>query len=318
MKDQPSGLGSERVLTWLLLLLAMLGSIWLVRRDMAEGGQRRESTAEHVVDPVLLVPAGAELIVTADVEGLAAAAGRDLLAAGGLRLLGLQKDCGFEPLLAMRRLAFAVPSRPPEAASDFALIAQTTLQVEPVLRCAETMIGKRGGRAVRSELGRFRAVRDQAKPGGEVAIRDDGVFVLSGGDYFRDVLDAINGTAVPDEPARLRAAVHSALRRQLGAAHLVVTLLPGRLLPFQEVQALGLALRVKQQLELAGFVGCSKPETCTEARALLERIKLELAKQPELAGLGSLGITQREAGLELSGQLPREALVPVLQQLLSP
>jgi hypothetical protein len=300
------------------LLLAIIGSAWLIWRDMGARGQPHQGTAEHGADPALMVPAGAELMVTVDVEGLAAAAGRDLLAAGGLRLLGLQKDCGFEPLLAMRRLAFAVPSRPPETASDFALIAQTTLRVEPVLRCAETMIGKRGGRAVRSELGRFRAVRDQAKPGGEVAIRDDGVFVLSGGDYFRDVLDTINGTAAPDETARLRAAVHSGLRRQLGPADLVVTLLPGRLLPLPEVQALALALRVKERLELAGFVGCSKPEICTEARALLERIKLELAKEPELAGLASLGITQREAGLELSGQLPREALVPVLQQLLSP
>jgi hypothetical protein len=267
---------------------------------------------------MLLVPAGAELIVTVDVERLAATAGPDLLAAGGSDFLGLQKDCGFEPLLALRRLAFAIPSRPPEAASDFALIAQTTLQVEPVLRCAETLIGKRGGRAVRSELGRFRAVRDQAKPGGELAIRDDGVFVLSGGDYFRDVLDFLNGAAAPDETARLRAAVHSGLRRQLGAADLVVTLLPGRLMPLQEVQALGLALRVKQRLELAGFLGCSNAETCAQARALLERTKLELAKEPALAGLAKLGITQREAGLELTGQLPREALVPVLLQLLSP
>ncbi|HYJ07643.1 MAG TPA: hypothetical protein VEX18_01505, partial [Polyangiaceae bacterium] len=232
--------------------------------------------------------------------------------------LGLQKDCGFEPLLALRRLAFAIPSRPPEAASDFALIAQTTLHVEPVLRCAETLIAKRGGRAVRSQLGPFRAVRDQAKPGGELAIRDDGVFVLSGGEYFRDVLDYLNGSAAPDETARLRAAVHSGLRRQLGAADLVVTLLPGRLMPLQEVQGLGLALRLKQRLELAGFLGCSKAETCAQARALLERIKPELAKEPALAGLATLGITEREAGLELTGQLPREALVPVLLQLLSP
>lgn len=313
-----TGVASERALSFLLLLLAIVASVWLIRRDTGERARVHEAVAQRLVDPMLLVPAGAELIVTVDVEGLAAAAGRDLLAAGGSRLLGLHKDCGFEPLLALRQLAFAVPSRPPEAASDFALVAQTTLEVEPVLRCAETLIGKRGGRAVRSQLGRFRAVRDQAKPGGEVAIRDDGVFVLSGGDYFRDVLDTLNGTAAPDETARLRAAVHAGLRRQLGLADLTITLLPGRLMPLREVQALGLALRLKQRLELVGFVGCSKAESCAEARALLERIRLDLAKEPELAGLASLGIAQREGGLELSGQLPREALVPVLQQLLSP
>jgi hypothetical protein len=313
-----SGFASERVLSWLLLLLALAGSIWLIQRETAERGRRDTRTAEHVADPVGLVPAGAELIMTVDVEGLAVTVGRDLLAAGGAGLLGLQQDCGFEPLLALRRLAFAIPTRPAESASDFALIAQTTLEVEPVLRCAETLIRKRGGRAVRSELGQFRAVRDQAKPGGEVAIRADGVLVLSGGDYFRDVLDTINGTAAPDETARLRTAVHGGLRRQLGAADLVVTLLPGRMMPLAEVQALGLALRVKQRLELAGFVGCSNVESCGAARALIEAIKADFAKEPELAGLASLGITQREAGLELSGQLPRQALVPMLQQLLAP
>lgn len=302
----------------MLLLLAIAGSAWLIRRDTTQRAPRTERAAQRVVDPMLLVPAGAELIITADVEGLAVAAGPELLAAGGSRFLGLQNDCGFEPLLALRRLAFAVPARSPDAGSDFALVLQTTLQVEPVLRCAETLIGKRGGRPVRSELGRFRTVRDQTKPGGEVAIRDDGIFVLSGGDYFRAVLDALSGAATPDETARLRSAVHAGVRRQLGSADVVVTLLPGRLLPLAEVQALGLALRVQQRLELAGFVGCGEPETCAEARSLLERVLPELAKEPELAALASLEITEREAGLDLVGQLPRAALVPLLEQLLSP
>lgn len=300
---------------WLLLLLAVVGSAWLIRRPPPK---RAPAVAAAHLDPLRFVPAGAELVITVEVEALAKAAAPDLLAAGGFRFLGLRQDCGFEPLLEMRRLAFAVPSRAPEEGNDFALIAETSLQVEPMLRCAETLISKRGGRPVRSELGRFRAVRDQAKPGGELAIRPDGVFVLSGGGYFRDVLDAINGSAIPDETAKLRAAVHSGLRRQLGPADLVITLLPGRLMPLAEVQALAMAVRVKEHLEIAGFVGCSRPETCGAARALLERMKADLVREPELGGLQSLTIQQGKAGLELSGQLPRQALVPVLQQLLAP
>lgn len=305
----------ERWLVWVLLLLAVAGSAWLIRR---EPPKRPPAVTAVSADPLRFVPAGAELVVTVDVEVLAKVAASDLLRAGGARFLGLDKDCGFEPLLEMRRLAFAVPARAPEEGSDFALIAETSLGVEPVLRCAETLIAKRGGRPVRSELGRFRAVRDQAKPGGELAIRPDGVFVLSGGGYFRDVLDAINGSAAPDEAARLRAAVHAGLRRKLGPAEVVVTLLPGRLMPLPDVQALALALRVKQRVEISGFVGCSKPETCSAARSLIERIKTDLAAEPELGGLGSLAVERGEAGLELSAQLPRQALVPVLQQLLAP
>jgi hypothetical protein len=307
-----SASSSERALSWLLLLLALAGVAWLVTRPKAPAARAPAG------DTALRVPAGAELLLTADVEALAKAAAPELLAAGAQQLLGLHEDCGFEPLLELRRVAFAIPAGQAEVAHDFALIAETTLKQEPLLRCAEKLIRKRGGRPVRSELGRFRGVRDQAKPGGEVAVRGDGLLVLSGGGYFRDVLDANSGVAAPDEAAKLREAMHGAVRRRLGPAQLMLTVLPGRLLPLPEVQALGLAIRVEEQLGLAGFVACGKPETCRQALQLVEQIKADLTREPGLEAMAKLTIAERDAGLELGAQLPRESLVPLLRQLLAP
>lgn len=307
-----SGVTGERVVSWLLFIAALAGSLWLVRQA------KPRSVPLARVDPISFVPAGTELIVTLDVEALARVAGPELLRAGGAQLLGLRQDCGFEPLLGLRRVALAVPSRQGAEASDFALIAETSLQVEQVLRCAETLIRKRAGRPVRSELGRFRAVRDQAKPGGEMAMRDDGVLVLSGGDYFRDVLDASRGGAAPDEKARLQSALHLGIRRKLPAGELTLTLLPGRLLPVPEVQALGLSVRVERRLLLSGFVGCSSPAACQGAQDIFERIKADLAGQAGFEAVGALKALRGEAGLEIAGQLPRESLGPLLAQLLAP
>ena len=134
---------------------------------------------------------------------------------GATRCLEVGTFTGYSAL----SVALAMPrGEPSEAASDFALIADTSLEPEPVLRCAEAAIRKRGGSPVRSSLGAFTSVRDQSKPLGEVAIRADGLFVLSGGKYFRDVIDSANGARREDEASRLRARVHAAVRRKLGAS----------------------------------------------------------------------------------------------------
>ena len=314
MSGQPAG---DRRVVWALLLTALLVSGWLIQRA------KRHRATEHDASPVELlgcVPTGPALLVTADLSQLGRAAAGELLAAGGGALLGLREVCGFEPLLALRRVAFATPYRDPQAqgAADFALIADTSLEPEPVLRCAEAVIRKRGGRPVRSRLGAFVAVRDQAKPLGEVAIRADGLFVLSGGQYLRDVIDAAGGTVTGDEAARLRSRVHAGIRRKLGAGQLALTLLPGASWPLPGVQALGLGLSIERELGLRGFVGCQSIASCAEARPLIENMKTELAKDPAVSGLASLRVEQHDAELELSGTLPRSQLGPLLTQLLSP
>ncbi len=318
MSASAAGDTSERRFSWLLLALALVASVWLVRRASQHSSQT--PLAPREVDLVSVVPPGPELLVTADVAELSPAVALELLHAGGSALLGLRELCGFEPLLGLRRLAFAVPFRGADAqgAADFALIAATSLEPEPVLRCAEAVIRKRGGTAVRSHLGRFTSVRDQQKPVGEVAIRADGLFVLSGGQYFREIIDAANGAALGDEASRLRSRVHAAIRRRLAPIQLAVTVLPGAGLPLPGVQALGLGLELKSDVRLRGFVACPTAAGCGDARQLLERMKADVASEPALAGLKSLTITQRDAELELAGRLPKEQLAPLLTQLLSP
>jgi len=311
-QPKPSG---ERALSWLLLVAALAASVLLVRR-----AKQHAPRPEREVDILSVIPLGPELLVTADVAALSPAVALELLQAGGGALLGLRELCGFEPVLALRRVAFAVPARSQATpgASDFALVAQTSLEPEPVLRCAEAVIRKRGGQPVRSSLGRFTSVRDQGKPLGEVAIREDGLFVLSGGQYFRDVVDAANGAAVGDDAARLRTQVHLGVRRRVAPSLLAVTLLPGASLPLPGVQALGLGLAVGQDVQLRGFVGCASAPACVDARRMIEQIKGDIARDTGLSGLQSLAVTAHGVELDVSGRLPREQLAPLLSQLLAP
>jgi hypothetical protein len=307
----------ERGLSWLLLVVALATSAWVVWRSRLHG---HLPTATGKLDLLSVVPQGPGLLVTADVGALSPEVALNLMRAGGGALLGLRELCGFEPLLGLRRVAFAMPFRAEAsgAAADFALIADTSLAPEPVLRCAEAVIQKRGGKPVRSSLGAFTSVRDQAKPIGEVAIRGDGLFVLSGGQYFRDVIDAAGGASVGDEASRLRSRVHLGIRRRLEPSQLAITLLPGPSLPLPGVQALGLGLEVSSDVKLRGFVGCPTAPECVQARQLLDRLKVDGAREPGLSGLASLSFAQHGAQLIVTGSLPREQLGPLLTQLLSP
>ena len=310
-----AGIERERRLTWLLFAVALLVAAWLVRTAPQHG-----RPAARELDLMSLVPPGPELLVTADLAALSPPVARELLRASASTLLGLRDLCGFEPLLGLRRVAFAMPFRnaDPKNVADFALIAVTSLEPEPVLRCAEAVIRKRGGTAVRSQLGRFSSVRDQQRPIGELAIRADGVFVLSGGQYFRDVIDAANGASLGDDVSRVRQQVHAAIRRRLAQSQLIVTALPGTGLPLPGVQALGLGLELGGDVRLRGFVACPAAEGCDEARQLVERVKADVATDPGLAGLASLTMVQHGTELEFSGRLPQAQLGPLLTQLLSP
>jgi hypothetical protein len=307
----------ERGLSWLLLVVALGASAWVVWRSKLHA---HLPTTEQKLDLLSVVPPGPGLLVTADVGALSPEVALDLMRAGGGALLGLREQCGFEPLLGLRRVVFAMPFRaePSGAAADFALIADTSLEPEPVLRCAEQVIQKRGGKPVRSRLGPFTSVRDQAKPIGEMAIRDDGLFVLSGGQYFRDVIDAASGSAGGDEASQLRTRVHLGVRRRLEPAQLAITLLPGANLPLPGVQALGLGLEVGSNVKLRGFVGCPTAPECAQAQQLLERLKADGAREPGLSGLASLSVVQQGPQLHVTGTLPRAQLGPLLTQLLSP
>ena len=147
------------------------------------------------------------------------------------------------------------------------------------MRCAEAVIRKRGGTPVRSSLGRFTSVRDQGKPLGEVAIRADGLFVLSGGQYFRDVIDAADGAVLGDEAARLRTQLHRSMRRRLAPSQLVADVAArGQLAACRACARWGSGWRCSSDVRLRGFVGCASTAACGDARHVLERVKSDVVR----------------------------------------
>lgn len=321
MSNQTAAKSSREWLApWLLLVAATALGAVLVSRGPSE---RRTVLAPAHVDPLSVVPAGPELLLSVDVGALVESAGSELLKAGGAQLLGLRELCGFEPVLGLRRVVLALPPHEPgrrgapgvASGQDFAVIAETSLEPEAMLRCAEQVIRKRGGSPVRSRLGQFWAVRDQRKPAGEMAVRADGLFVLSGGAYLRSVLDTAAGATSRDEPALLRSELHQAVRGKLGPGQVQLSLLEGAIPEVPSLRAAGLTLRVESQVTLRGFVGCASRMGCADLAALLQSAARELASEPDLAALGTIKVSQREAELELSGSLPRAELGRLLARL---
>ncbi len=316
--DQATPTKSSGVQTasWLLLAVVLGLAVFVV-------GRMRHAPppqAPERVDPLLLVPAGPRLLISADVSSLSKVAANDLARLGGEKLLGLRETCGFEPILALERAVFAMPfvdATLPGTGADFAFIAATSIDAQRGLKCAEKVIQKRGGSTGRTQLGQFTSVRDLSKPVGEVAFRPDGMFVLSGGQYFRDVMDASSGTVKLDDAAKLRTQLHRSLRDKLGAAQLKLTLLPEASSVLRGVLALGLGAEIGSDVVVRGVVVCASVEACSKAREVIDGAKTALAKEPGLSGLATLEVSQTQDRLELDGRLPREQLGPLLIQLLS-
>jgi hypothetical protein len=306
--------GAER-LSWLLLVLALGASLWLV---LGAKQHAAAPVARAQLDLTEAVPDGPALLVTLDLAALGQSALRQLLQAGGDRVVGLQQLCGFEPWLGLRRVVLALPPSDAQSEPDFALIADTTLEPEAVLRCAEAVIRRRGGSPARSRLGGFESVRDAKKPLGEVAIRGDGLFVLSGGAYFRAVIDAASGLRAGDEAARLRSAVHAELRRRLGSSPIAVSGLSGAALTLPGVRAFAVGLSLERDVELRGVVSCVSAPACGDAKRWLAELLGQAAQAPGLASLAELQIAEQGAELTLAGRLPVEQLGPALSQLLAP
>lgn len=314
-----SSSGVTRV-TWGVLCLALLASGFVWYASRGSQGARSHARARSAPAPALLdaVPPGPELIVSADVQGLGREMAEQLLSAGGGVLLGLKELCGFEPVLSLRQVALAVTKVAVVRDADFAVIAQTSLEPEKTLRCAEAVIRRRGGEPVRSTLGAFRSVRDAARPIGEVAIRGDGLFVLSGGQYFRDVIDTASGTPHGDEAARLRTQLHAGIRRRLGPSPLVASLLISSQLANTGVQALGVGVQLERDVRLRGYVLCPANSGCKEAQAMIAQFKSEAAQDPQQSWLTALRVEPHGAELTLGAQVTREQFGAMLSELLAP
>jgi hypothetical protein len=117
-----------------------------------------------------------------------------------------------------------VPSRAlagPEAEVELGLAAVGDFDAAAVADCAAAIVRLHGGDPVRTTLGGFLTVRDRGGASeGEVAARDGGPVLLSGGRYLRDMIDAAEGRS----PSLRSEARHRALREAVGVdAALVVS-----------------------------------------------------------------------------------------------
>lgn len=285
-----------------------------------------------------MLPPGSAFVLTADLRQLRRAPLGDVLARrlGHLSGTGQFTDaCGFDPLTRLDQLLFSVPSADlaaEEHPEDFGIVAEGPFTGAEIAHCARAVIGKRGGEAIETRLGSFQSLRDR-KSLGEVAARD-GMLIVSGGRYFRELLDSAEShTQVQRAASDAR---HDELRRALGAGAIVATWLldahwfervagedaNAELSPLATLQAIGARAdvednaRVQLLLDSADASGATRiASLLTELRGSLHALPLD----PALSGLAErVIVTQAGARLQLSVAPSRAELTALLGLLLGP
>jgi hypothetical protein len=194
-----------------------------------------------------------------------------------------------------------------------------------VLRCAALSIADRKGEPVQTRIGKFHTIRDQRKRGGELAIRDGGPLILSGGAYFRELLDASESSRPGAALARSRDAAHAELRQQLGISEplLVSWVLPpnwvahfvpaqeAKLSPLADIRAVGLAgtfhpVPVLDALSAPTFqaiLACGSADGCGKAAEFLRELQHDIGPivslDPTLRLLTRIKISHESATVRL-------------------
>jgi hypothetical protein len=233
----------------------------------------------------------------------------------------LVQRCGFDPLATIDQLALAIPvaaDMEAESQGDFALVAAGHFRAQAIAGCAEQLIRDRGGEPTRSSLGSLLSVRDRHGAGGEVAVRDDGPLIVSGGAYFRELVDLAN-TQASAGANETRNPQHAALRKRLGDGTLLVTwLVPpdwfgrvadderAKVSALSAVRSLGARLDLASDVRVSVQLGTTDEHAAEDVLALLTRLKQSAASlllDPLLTGLASrvaLSRQQERVALELT------------------
>jgi hypothetical protein len=290
--------------------------------------------------PLSLIPAGSAFLLSADLRALA----REPLGVFIAQRLGrnsgaskLAESCGEGLLSRLDRVALGVPNAnltAQDQPEDFGIVASGRFGADEIMRCATTAISARSGEAIRTKLGSFESVRDRKASSGEVAARD-GLVVVSGGRYFRELLDAAESAHRRGAQQDAQDPRHAALRRELGPGPLLATWLLGddwfervaggetnaRLSPLSTLKAVSARLNVAQRAELLVLLDCTDSEGATRLAALLGELRSSLGAlplDPALTGVATrITVNQSGARLKLQVQLSQAELSPVLDTLLS-
>jgi hypothetical protein len=264
--------------------------------------RRPPDLASHAIDAI---PSGALLVAAADLAALRASpAGAPFLREGReIPGLGKVRDvCGFEPMDTITEVAVAIPAD--GDAGEFGLVAAGPLDDEALLACATKVIDARGGRAVTTTLGSFRAVRDAslAAGGGEIAVRRGGPLLLGAGTYLRAMIDtadqraptirssqahAFLGRAVGDASVRVTVVLTPELRRTL-ADELSRVGAPGS--PAAAIFAGALGVTLGPRVSLHAVLSCESAAAAQALAAKLSEVRDEKAQDfaVRLVGFGAV------------------------------
>ena len=277
-------------------------------------------------------------MVSADVRALARAPLGAFIAERLARRAGtskLTRLCGFDPLLRLDQLALAVPSANLSAAAhaeDFGLVASGRFSAVEITRCARAAITSRGGDAVQTKLGSFDSVRDREAPSGEIAAKD-GLLVVSGGSYFRELLDSAERSGPREANDERR---HAELRSALGPGSLLATWLLGegwfervaggeanaRLSPLSALRTVAARIDVGQTAKLLVLLDCTNSEGAARISNLLGDLRASLRAlplDPALAGIAArVAVSQTGTRLRLALELNQTELSPALDALFGP
>ncbi len=289
--------------------LALAG--WALASHTRSSHSESRAAAAGATSPLSLIPPGSAFVLSADIGRLRQAALGPFLARRfgqlGSSAGDLASLCGFEPLAALDQLALAVPGAGSATSAhegDFGVIATGHFSAAQIIRCAAASITKRGGDPVSSEMGAFSSVRDRAAEGGEVAARDDGPLIVSGGSYFRELLDAAAGNGRKPEHQDPRDAQHAELRRALGPGTIVATWLlasgwfervsgdsSARLSPLRSLKALGARLDINREVDVSVLLECADTASVAALETLLDQLRSSLGALPLDPTL--IGVAQR-------------------------
>ena len=331
---------SERNIHLGLLGASLALAVWVFGPELRSaeprnhGSARSPATAER--SPLSIIPAGSAFLLTVDVRALSRAPLGALIAGRLGRTAGaesLAQSCGFDPLSRLDQLALAIPSATlgTDAHPDFGVVANGRFSGLEISRCASSAIAARGGEAVQTQLGSFRSVRDRKESGGEIAAKD-GLIVVSGGSYFRELLDSAEGQPAPTQD-EARSRKHVELRRALGSAPLRVSWLLGegwfervaggeinpRLSPLSALQSVAARLNVGQTAELLVLLECADSEGASRISNLLRELQSSLDALPLEPALSTLAkritVRRTDARLQLELSLSPGELTPVLDAL---
>lgn len=330
---------TERNIHLGVLGAAIAVAVWVFGAQPRVGGPATRSDAHSATaqSPLALIPPGSAFTLSVDVRALSRARLGTFIAQRLGRSAGastLAQSCGFDPLLRLDQLALSIPSATltADAHPDFGIIANGRFSAAEIMRCAISSIEARGGEAARSKLDGFDTVRDRSGSGGEIAAKD-GLVVVSGGSYFRELLDSVDGA--PDNLAQrdVRALQHAELRDALGAGPMIATWLlaegwfariagsdgSARLSPLSALKRLGARINVTETAQLLVLLDCSDNEGAARISSLLDDLQSSLDAlplDPTLRAIAKrVSVRREDARLKLSLELTQAELAPALDAL---